>query len=88
MKHEHEDVSCEKLVLDYLVAFEDGTIPEPDRSDLARHFQTCPPCLTFLNTYRATGRTLKMLKPREIPCDLAKAVIAFVKARRKENPEE
>jgi anti-sigma factor RsiW len=77
----HDSVSCQKLILDSLAAYEDGTMPEPERSQLKRHLEMCPPCLSFLNTYRATGRTLKMLKPREIPCDLARAVIAFVKAR-------
>jgi anti-sigma factor RsiW len=81
MTHHHDPVSCQKLILDNLGAYEDGSMPEPDRSELKMHLEKCPPCLRFLNTYRATGRTLKMLKPREIPCDLAKTVIAFVKAR-------
>jgi anti-sigma factor RsiW len=81
MSHKHDSVSCQKLILECLGAYEDGSMPEPDRSDLRRHLERCPPCLAFLNTYRATGRTLKMLKPREIPCDLARAVIAFVKTR-------
>ncbi len=41
----------------------------------------CPPCVVFLKSYRATGRTLRMLKPRDIPCNLAEAVMSFVRER-------
>jgi hypothetical protein len=41
----------------------------------------CPPCVRFLTTYRATGKTLKLLKPEEIPSDLAQSVLAFVRGR-------
>jgi len=43
--------------------------------------ELCPPCLRFLTSYRATGKTLKLLKPEEIPPDLARSVIAFVRSR-------
>ena len=46
-----------------------------------RHIEMCPPCVRFLTTYRATGRTLKLLKPEEIPPDLAQSVLAFVRSR-------
>jgi anti-sigma factor RsiW len=82
--HAHGDVTCQKLIVDYLLAFEDGTMPEEERREFKQHIEKCPPCVRFLSTYEATGRTLKMLKPREIPRDLAKAVISFVRARSKE----
>ena len=34
-----------------------------------------------IDYYRATGRTLKMLKPREVPKNLAEAVWNFVRER-------
>ena len=58
----HDEVTCRKLILECLIDFEDGSMPEADRAELQRHFEMCPPCLNFLTTYRATGRTLKMLK--------------------------
>ena len=75
----HDEVTCRELILECLLDFEDGTMPEADRAELQRHFEMCPPCLNFLMTYRATGRTLKMLKPREIPPALADTVMIFVK---------
>ena len=77
----HDEVTCQRLILVYLVDYEDGTMPEPDRRQLEEHFSHCPPCVEFLDSYRATGRTLKMLKPRDVPKNLADAVIRFVSAR-------
>ena len=53
---------------------------------LEAHLSHCPPCVVFLDTYRATGRTLRMLKPRDIPKNLAEAVVNFVKSRCKDKP--
>ena len=77
----HDEMNCRKLILEYLVEYEDGTMAEADRVELERHFAHCPPCVVFLKSYRATGRTLRMLKPREIPKNLAEAVVRFVRAK-------
>jgi len=77
-----DDVTCEKLILECLLEFEEGTMPEEEHRELERHFQLCPPCERFLATYRATGKCLRMLKPTEIPPALAQTVMAFVRARR------
>jgi anti-sigma factor RsiW len=77
----HDEVTCKRLILEYLIDYEDGSMPEPDRRRLEEHFSHCPPCVVFLSSYRATGRTLKMLKPREIPKNLAEAVLRFVRER-------
>ncbi|HEY7113525.1 MAG TPA: zf-HC2 domain-containing protein [Thermoanaerobaculia bacterium] len=74
-------VTCESLVMEALYDFEAGTMPEAERAALERHLAACPPCVRFLDSYRATGRTLRALKPREIPASLAKTVFEFVKAR-------
>ena len=77
----HDEFTCKRLILDSLVEYEDGSMPAPDREALESHLSHCPPCIVFLKTYRATGRTLKMLKPREIPRNLAEAVMSFVHER-------
>jgi len=79
--HAPGDVSCQKLILDYLLAYEEGGMPEDERVAFRRHIEMCPPCVEFLSTYEATGKTLKLLKPRDVPRDLAKAVISFVRSR-------
>lgn len=77
----HDAITCKRLILEYLVEYEDGSMPEGARQELEWHLEHCPPCLVFLKEYRATGRTLRMLKPREIPRNLADAVMGFVRAR-------
>ena len=56
-------------------------MPAEERDAFRRHIEMCPPCVEFLSTYEATGRTLKLLKPRDVPPDLAKAVVSFVRSR-------
>jgi anti-sigma factor RsiW len=75
------DWTCKQVILDLLIEYEDGRMESEDRADFERHIEMCPPCVRFLTTYRATGRTLKFLKPEEIPPDLAQSVLAFVRAR-------
>lgn len=77
----HDEITCRRLILECLVDYEDGTMVEAERLQLEAHLSHCPPCVVFIKTYRATGRTLRMLKPREIPDNLADAVMKFVKER-------
>lgn len=77
----HDAITCKRLILEYLVDYEDGAMPEDVRRDLEWHLEHCPPCLVFLKEYRATGRTLRMLKPKDVPKNLAEAVWGFVIAR-------
>jgi anti-sigma factor RsiW len=76
-----EDITCKRLVMEALYDFEAGTMPAGERAELERHLAACPPCVRFLDSYRATGKTLRALKPREIPPMLARTVFQFVKAR-------
>jgi anti-sigma factor RsiW len=78
----HDEITCRRLILDCLVDYEDGSMPASERGELEAHFSRCPPCVQVLESYRATGRTLRMLRPREIPPNLADAVMRFVRERR------
>lgn len=77
----HDEITCQKLILECLLDYESGAMPADDRRHLERHLDACPPCGNFLTTYRATGKTLQMLKPCEVPAALARAVVAFVRSR-------
>ena len=52
----HDEVTCRKLILEFLLDYESGAMPEADRVQLQRHFEDCPPCGQFLTSYRATGK--------------------------------
>lgn len=75
------DLNCKRFILECLIEYEDGTMPAEERALFEQHMELCPPCLRFLTSYRATGKTLKLLKPEEIPPDLAQSVLAFVRSR-------
>lgn len=79
-------VSCEKLILEFLAEYSDGTMSRVDRIEMERHLSACPPCGVYLESYKVTGVAIRSLKPREIPADLAQAVMAFVRARRGKKP--
>lgn len=81
------DWTCKQVILDLLIEYEDGAMSPEDRADFERHIEMCPPCVRFLTSYRATGKTLKLLKPEEIPSDLAQSVLAFVRARTRREEE-
>jgi anti-sigma factor RsiW len=80
----HDEMNCRRLILEYLGDYEDGSMPAAERQALEEHLSHCPPCVVFLHSYRATGRTLRKLKPKDIPKNLAEAVMKFVKARCKD----
>jgi anti-sigma factor RsiW len=77
----HDEMNCRRLILEYLGDYEDGSMPAAERAALEAHLSHCPPCVVFLHSYRATGRTLRKLKPKQLPKNLAEAVMKFVKAR-------
>jgi anti-sigma factor RsiW len=77
----HDEFTCKRLILECLGDYEDGSMPDSERHQFEQHLSHCPPCVEFLDSYRATGRCLKMLKPRDIPRNLAEAVMKFVRKR-------
>jgi hypothetical protein len=81
-----EEITCKRLVMEALYDFEEGTMPQGERAEFEKHLALCPPCVEFLDSYRATGRTLRALKPREIPPTLARTVFQFVKTRCSKKP--
>ena len=40
----HDEITCKKLILDCLLEYEEGVMPEEQRRELQLHFEECPPC--------------------------------------------
>ena len=74
-------ITCRELV-EFLDDYVAVALP-PDRAhEFERHLAVCPPCVTYLASYRATialartlGRTDDAVPP-EVPEDLVQAVLA------------
>jgi anti-sigma factor RsiW len=53
-------MTCRDLV-ELLIDYLDGDLPEERRRRIELHLQMCPPCLVYLETYQATIRLTKRL---------------------------
>ncbi len=65
---------CVELLGEYI----EGTL-SPERSkELEDHLSTCPPCITFVRTYRATRKLCRHALAREMPEELAFSLKSFL----------
>jgi anti-sigma factor RsiW len=70
----HHCKECVELLGEYI----EGTLP-PDRAKaLEDHLSTCPPCITFVRTYRATRRLCKKHLERDMPSELMSSLSSFL----------
>jgi len=78
-------MTCKEFV-DFLMAYLDGELPAGQRSTFEGHLADCPPCKTYLNTYRETvalGRGVCAGEDAAVPEDVPEAlVLAILAARR------
>jgi len=70
----HHCKECVDLLGEYI----EGTLP-PDRAKaLEDHLSTCPPCITFVRTYRATRKLCRHALAREMPEELSFSLKSFL----------
>jgi anti-sigma factor RsiW len=76
-------ITCRELV-ELLVDFVAGELPPKLQEHLEEHLQWCPPCMTYLETYRMTIRIT-----RQLPCKpLPEALVQRLHAALKSLPDE
>ena len=69
---------CLGLLTDYL----EGELDDQTVAALEAHFEDCPPCVAFLKTYKTTTNICRdTLKTVEIPMEVQKKLIEFVKSQ-------
>jgi anti-sigma factor RsiW len=72
--------SCKKitdLILNHLT----GRLSPALKREFERHLRICPDCVSFLNTYKNTVALTGSLDAREIPQNVRKNVLAFLRRR-------
>ena len=70
----HHCKECVDLLGEYI----EGTLP-PDRAKaLEDHLSECPPCITFVRTYRATRGLCRKALSREMPPELMHGLSTFL----------
>jgi anti-sigma factor RsiW len=75
-------MTCRELV-EFLVEYLDGRMPEPERLRFEQHLGECPDCVAYLATYRETIRLSKEAytaaddsPPSDVPEELIRAALA------------
>jgi anti-sigma factor RsiW len=70
----HHCKECVDLLGDYI----EGTLP-PDRAKaLEDHLSLCPPCITFVRTYKATRKLCRHALSKEMPRELKHSLSSFL----------
>ena len=75
-------MTCRQLV-DFLMAYLDGDLPEDQRAHFERHLSACPACVVYMNSYVETVRMGKVACsapdgpiPGDVPEELVRAILA------------
>jgi anti-sigma factor RsiW len=81
-------ITCRELI-DFLDRHIDGDLSPGEKTEFERHLAVCPPCRSYLETYRETIRLGKAAyaspeaaPPDDVPEDLVKAILAARKKAR------
>jgi len=81
-------VICCKECLDLLYDYLDGTLNQSTTDSLEEHFQDCPPCISFLNTYKSTSELCRdTLGTIEIPDAVRIKLQEFLKEQKENHPQ-
>lgn len=73
--------SC-RAIVDVLCDYLEGELPPEEAMDFDSHMADCPPCVSFLKTYRKTTELCRSLSPEEIPTELKERLKQFLERRR------
>jgi len=68
---------CKECV-DLLGEYIEGTLSVEQSKSLEDHLSTCPPCITFVRTYRATRRLCRAALAAEMPHELMSSLSSFL----------
>lgn len=68
---------CVELLADYL----DGVLTSEQKAALEDHLSYCPPCITFVRTYRATTKVARKHLAQSMPEEMGVRLHAFLKQK-------
>jgi anti-sigma factor RsiW len=63
---------CTELLIDFLA----GELDAERLELIRRHLESCPPCVTYVETYKITIRLTRQLSCGELPPDVAQRLRA------------
>ncbi len=81
-------MTCQEFI-DFLMAFLDGELRGERRQVFETHLHACPPCLSYMETYKRTIELEQTLcehpddpVPEDVPEELVTAIVAARQAER------
>jgi len=85
MSREAGMMTCKEFV-DFLMAYLEDELPSSERTTFEGHLAECPPCKTYLDTYRQTvelGRSVCAHDDAAVPEDVPEVLVHAILAARK-----
>jgi predicted anti-sigma-YlaC factor YlaD len=80
---------CCKECIDLLYDYLEGSLGQDTTQSLDEHFQECPPCVAFLNTYKLTTTLCRdTLNQIEIPDEVRHTLQNFLKEHKNEQKKK
>ena len=80
---------CFKECIDLLYDYFEGSLDQDTTKSLEEHFEDCPPCIAFLNTYKSTTLLCRdTLNQIEIPDEVRHTLQSFLKEHKKEQEKK
>ena len=71
---------CCKECIDLLYDYIEGLLDQETSKSLEEHFEECPPCIAFLNTYKSTTTLCRdTLNQVEVPDAVREALLKVLK---------
>ena len=70
----HHCKECVELLGEYI----EGSLPPERAKALEDHLSLCPPCITFVRTYKATRNLCRAQLAREMPRELMSSLRSFL----------
>ncbi len=67
-----------KDCVDLLGEYIEGTLSPERSAALEEHLSLCPPCITFVRTYRATRKLCRSALAAEMPKELVSSLASFL----------
>lgn len=71
--------------LKHLVDYLEGDLEVGASEELESHLAACPPCVSFLKTYKSTGKVCKKALEREMPVEMKQKLREFLRAKTNNN---
>ncbi len=80
---------CCKECIDLLYDYIEGTLDSSTSESLEEHFQECPPCISFFNTYKSTSTLCRdTLNQIEIPDEVRRTLQSFLKDQKNQQEKK